>query len=299
MVPLSEVITPGVVLLPIWDVGYLRLGWLRALNPSSRNSRLFRSPILKILDTARLSVTLPGPSRMLRPELPNVPDAGTEKHEASNHRWMVRFEIAPLQVRLGRVGCRKSCFPLDRGRERLAGVGQNVTAALPVTNPIVPRIDPVDRCRRKGVADVEIRKAVLGARIEHVLVRKVTAAAAVVHARLRIGRSCEALRPAESPLPPAQRWHGWVRAWRRQRRPQRNSIFFSLSIISPQRRKPVASDSEVAPPAFMELVRSAGVDAGEYVVEFESGAGLRMRVRWRGTTPEWGTLLRAWREVAG
>lgn len=69
--------------------------------------------------------------------------------------------------------------------------------------------------------------------------------------------------------------------------------------ISPQRRKPVASDWEVAPPAFMELVRSAGVDAGEYVVEFESGAGLLMRVRWRGTTPEWGTLLRAWREVAG
>jgi hypothetical protein len=69
--------------------------------------------------------------------------------------------------------------------------------------------------------------------------------------------------------------------------------------ISPQRRKPVASDSGVAPTAFMELVRSVGVDAGEYVVEFESGTGLRMRVRWRGTMPEWSSLLRSWREVAG
>ena len=67
---------------------------------------------------------------------------------------------------------------------------------------------------------------------------------------------------------------------------------------APQRRKPIGS-STAPSPAFLELPRSAGVEADEYVVEFESGAGLRMQVRWRGTTLEWSTLLRAWREVAG
>lgn len=69
--------------------------------------------------------------------------------------------------------------------------------------------------------------------------------------------------------------------------------------VAPKRRRPVVSDSGVAPPAFVELVRNTGVDADEYVVEFESGAGPRMRVRWRGTTLEWSSLLRAWREVVG
>ena len=69
--------------------------------------------------------------------------------------------------------------------------------------------------------------------------------------------------------------------------------------VPPQRRRSVVGDSGVAPPAFVELVRSAGVDADEYVVEFDSGASLRMRLRWRETTPEWSSLLRAWREVAG
>jgi hypothetical protein len=68
--------------------------------------------------------------------------------------------------------------------------------------------------------------------------------------------------------------------------------------VSPQRRRSVARGSDVAPAAFMELARSVGVGAEEYVIEFESD-GLRMRVRWRGTTPEWSSLLRAWREVAG
>lgn len=69
--------------------------------------------------------------------------------------------------------------------------------------------------------------------------------------------------------------------------------------VRAQRRRQVVGERQVAPPAFMELVSGAGVDAGEYVIEFESGAGPRMRVRWRGTTPEWSSLLRAWRDVAG
>ena len=55
-----------------------------------------------------------------------------------------------------------------------------------------------------------------------------------------------------------------------------------------------------APPAFVELMGSAGVRADEYVIEFESNPSPRMRVQWKGATPpDWTALLRAWREVAG
>ena len=64
-------------------------------------------------------------------------------------------------------------------------------------------------------------------------------------------------------------------------------------------RKRHGGDSGVTSPAFVELARSVGVGGDEYVIEFESRAGLLMRVRWRGTTPEWSSLLRSWREVAG
>jgi hypothetical protein len=66
----------------------------------------------------------------------------------------------------------------------------------------------------------------------------------------------------------------------------------------PRSQKP-GGVSKASSPAFVELARSVGVGGDEYVIEFESGAGLLMRVRWRGTTPEWSSLLRCWREVAG
>ncbi len=64
-------------------------------------------------------------------------------------------------------------------------------------------------------------------------------------------------------------------------------------------RKKHGGVSMSSPPAFVELAKSVGVGGDEYVVEFESGTGLRMRVRWRGTMPEWSSLLRSWREVTG
>jgi hypothetical protein len=57
---------------------------------------------------------------------------------------------------------------------------------------------------------------------------------------------------------------------------------------------------QAVPPGFVELVSAAGVQADEYVIEFESGPSPRMRVHWkRGGPPDWTALLRAWREVAG
>jgi len=68
--------------------------------------------------------------------------------------------------------------------------------------------------------------------------------------------------------------------------------------VRPQGLRHVGGDTGAASPAFVELARSVGVGADGYAIKFESGAGPRMRVRWRGTTPEWSSLLRAWREVA-
>lgn len=67
---------------------------------------------------------------------------------------------------------------------------------------------------------------------------------------------------------------------------------------SPTSKKP-GGVSSTSSPGFVELARSMCVGTDEYVIEFESSAGLLMRVRWKGTMPEWSSLLRSWREVAG
>ena len=63
--------------------------------------------------------------------------------------------------------------------------------------------------------------------------------------------------------------------------------------VSAQQRRTVGRAFAATPPTFVESARSAGAVSDEYVIEFESGNGLRMRVRWRGTMPEWGSLLRS------
>jgi hypothetical protein len=49
-------------------------------------------------------------------------------------------------------------------------------------------------------------------------------------------------------------------------------------------------------PEFVELI----APQQEYVVEFESPRGNKMRVQWKASTAhDWATLLRAWREAEG
>lgn len=50
-----------------------------------------------------------------------------------------------------------------------------------------------------------------------------------------------------------------------------------------------------APPAFLELLAPATSGSAECVVEWESVRG-RMRVAMKGVTPDWASLLRAWRQ---
>jgi hypothetical protein len=51
-------------------------------------------------------------------------------------------------------------------------------------------------------------------------------------------------------------------------------------------------------PAFVELITAHPATVAECVIEFESRAGSKMRIQWKGSsTPDWASLLRAWREA--
>jgi hypothetical protein len=52
------------------------------------------------------------------------------------------------------------------------------------------------------------------------------------------------------------------------------------------------------PPAFVELIGSRAASLPEYVIEFESARGGKMRIQWKGADPpDWAGLLRAWHET--
>ena len=58
----------------------------------------------------------------------------------------------------------------------------------------------------------------------------------------------------------------------------------------PRRRKAQAR--------FVELVGAVPARVDEYLIEFESPRGPKMRIHWNGSRPlDWGALLRAWRRV--
>jgi hypothetical protein len=66
-----------------------------------------------------------------------------------------------------------------------------------------------------------------------------------------------------------------------------------LGGIPSQSRKP-------EPPAFVELLGSRAASLPEFVIEFESASGGKMRIQWKGADPpDWAGLLRAWHETQG
>jgi hypothetical protein len=56
-----------------------------------------------------------------------------------------------------------------------------------------------------------------------------------------------------------------------------------------------AQEAGPPPPGFLELLAPVAAGPAECVVEWESARG-RMRVAMKGVTPDWASLLRAWRE---
>ena len=50
-------------------------------------------------------------------------------------------------------------------------------------------------------------------------------------------------------------------------------------------------------PTFVELITSHPVSLSEYLIEFESSRGGKMRIQWKSCAPpDWSSLLRGWRE---
>jgi hypothetical protein len=51
-------------------------------------------------------------------------------------------------------------------------------------------------------------------------------------------------------------------------------------------------------PAFVELVSAHPATMADWVIEFESSVGSKIRVQWKASTPpDWISLFRAWREA--
>jgi hypothetical protein len=51
-------------------------------------------------------------------------------------------------------------------------------------------------------------------------------------------------------------------------------------------------------PAFVELIAPPSAMQGECLIEFESLRGSKVRIQWKAaTSPDWMSLLRAWRET--
>ena len=71
-------------------------------------------------------------------------------------------------------------------------------------------------------------------------------------------------------------------------------------VVAPKRASVVTSKpvKKVAAPAFVELIAAHPATISECVIEFESSIGSKMRIQWKGfSTPDWASLLRAWREA--
>jgi hypothetical protein len=59
-------------------------------------------------------------------------------------------------------------------------------------------------------------------------------------------------------------------------------------VLDAPRRKPAQTE-------FLELIACPGARVEDYLVEFESSRGAKMRVQWKASVPpDWSTLLRAW-----
>ena len=64
--------------------------------------------------------------------------------------------------------------------------------------------------------------------------------------------------------------------------------------------EPSSRRRKASRPAFVELIAPDPATAEEWVIEFESSRGAKMRIQWRATTPpDWTSLLRVWREAEG
>ena len=61
---------------------------------------------------------------------------------------------------------------------------------------------------------------------------------------------------------------------------------------------PTRRQRRATKPAFVEFITPGRSTPEEYVIEFESSGGSKMRIQWKSTVePDWTNLLRAWRDA--
>ena len=64
--------------------------------------------------------------------------------------------------------------------------------------------------------------------------------------------------------------------------------------------EPSAGRRKKSPPGFVEWIGAVPARVDEYVIEFDSARGPKMRIHCKtATPPNWAALLRAWRRVEG
>src|SRR5258708_36524886 len=86
--------------------GFRKFGRFRELNPSHRSSNCFCSVRANLLNRPASKFSMPGPNRELRLDVPNVPNAGSEKTLVSKNFWIFA-DRSELLKEIGRASCRE------------------------------------------------------------------------------------------------------------------------------------------------------------------------------------------------
>jgi hypothetical protein len=113
---------------------------------------------------------------------------------------------------------------------------------------------------------------------------------------LELGRQLQQWRGAQAPRArlPETLWSAAVEMAQRHGL-HRTAKVLRMDYMRLKKRMPQAVPAGGVAPSFLELVAPVAPGPAECVVEWESARG-RMRVAMKGVTPDWASLLRAWRE---
>ena len=132
---------------------------------------------------------------------------------------------------------------------------------------------------------------------------KDTSASVVAEPILQLQHQLEQFRSSHAHRAriPEALWHAAVESARQN---GLNAVAHPLRLDYMKLKHRLADTSEVSEkkkartPGFVELVAPYAAAGAECVIEFESRGRGKMRIQWKGSgVPDWGSLLRAWREA--
>src|SRR5215472_16804463 len=134
--------------------GLLKLGRFNTLNTSQRRSNDSLSVARKILNAEASTLARPGPVRILRPAVPNVPDAGSPKRDVSNYFWMNCARDSSPYVATGPAPIKSARSPVPPERLRLTPAATE--NGIPLCSVIIPfNCQPARNARLNPVAPLK------------------------------------------------------------------------------------------------------------------------------------------------